>query len=170
MPVPGAPAAQGLVSCFPGASDVGLCHWERGQPCITWCVPPPATSSHQSGAKGQNRFPRPAGHVSLDSAQDTVGFLGYLRGNTSHTAYVTSCEPRAPQGYASSRSGGDPAVVPAEIQPPHPVPAQPGTPSPERTIAAAGRAQVSHLIAGLGSCQAREITALLTAAWHKPAS
>ena len=32
--------------------------------------------SHQSRVKGQNPLPRPAGHSSLDAAQDTVGFLG----------------------------------------------------------------------------------------------
>ena len=32
--------------------------------------------SHNSGVKGQNHLPRPAGHTSLDAAQDTVGFLG----------------------------------------------------------------------------------------------
>jgi len=32
--------------------------------------------SHKSGVEGQNRLPCPAGHASLDAAQDTVGFLG----------------------------------------------------------------------------------------------
>jgi len=32
--------------------------------------------SHQSGVEGQNHLPRPAGHASLDAAQDTVGRLG----------------------------------------------------------------------------------------------
>jgi len=32
--------------------------------------------SHESGVKGQNPLPRPAGHASLDAAQYTVGFLG----------------------------------------------------------------------------------------------
>jgi len=27
---------------------------------------------HESGVKGQNHLPRPAGHTSLDAAQDTV--------------------------------------------------------------------------------------------------
>jgi len=35
--------------------------------------------SHESGVKGQNALPRPAGHASLDAAQDTVGFLGCKR-------------------------------------------------------------------------------------------
>jgi len=34
--------------------------------------------SDQSGVKGQNHLPRPAGHASLDAAQDTVGFLGCI--------------------------------------------------------------------------------------------
>jgi len=32
--------------------------------------------SHQSRAEGQNHLPHPAGHASLDVAQDTVGLLG----------------------------------------------------------------------------------------------
>jgi len=32
--------------------------------------------SHESGVKGQNALPCPAGHASPDAAQDTVGFLG----------------------------------------------------------------------------------------------
>jgi len=32
--------------------------------------------SHQSRVEGQNPLPRPAGHASLDAAQDTAGFLG----------------------------------------------------------------------------------------------
>jgi len=32
--------------------------------------------SHQSGAEGQNHLPQPAGHASLDAAQDTVDLLG----------------------------------------------------------------------------------------------
>jgi len=32
--------------------------------------------SHKSGVKGQNPLPQPAGHASVDAAQDTVCFLG----------------------------------------------------------------------------------------------
>jgi len=32
--------------------------------------------SHQSGVEGQNPLPRPAGHTSLDAAQDMVSLLG----------------------------------------------------------------------------------------------
>jgi len=32
--------------------------------------------SHQSRVEEQNHLPRPAGHASLDAAQDTIGFLG----------------------------------------------------------------------------------------------
>jgi len=32
--------------------------------------------SDESGVNGQNPLPWPAGHASLDAAQDTVGFLG----------------------------------------------------------------------------------------------
>ena len=35
--------------------------------------------SYKSGVKGQNPLPRPAGHASLDVAQETVGFLGCKR-------------------------------------------------------------------------------------------
>jgi len=31
--------------------------------------------SHESGAEGQNPLPRPAGHASLDAAQDMICFL-----------------------------------------------------------------------------------------------
>jgi len=31
--------------------------------------------SHQCRAEGQDYLPGPAGHASLDAAQDTVGFL-----------------------------------------------------------------------------------------------
>jgi len=31
--------------------------------------------SHQSGVKGQNPLPRPAGHAAFDAAQDMVGTL-----------------------------------------------------------------------------------------------
>jgi len=40
--------------------------------------------SHKSGVKGQNHLPRPAGHDSLDAAQDMVGFLGCKRTLLAH--------------------------------------------------------------------------------------
>ncbi|KAK4816292.1 LOW QUALITY PROTEIN: hypothetical protein QYF61_014590 [Mycteria americana] len=40
--------------------------------------------SHQSGVEGQNHFPQPAGHASLDAAQDTVGLLGCKRTLSAH--------------------------------------------------------------------------------------
>jgi len=40
--------------------------------------------SPESGVKGQNPLPRPAGHASLDAAQDTVGFLGCQRTLPAH--------------------------------------------------------------------------------------
>jgi len=45
--------------------------------------------SHQSGAEGQNPLPQPAGHASLDAAQDTVGFLG-----CKHILPAQSCQKR----------------------------------------------------------------------------
>jgi len=40
--------------------------------------------SHQSRVEGQNHLPRPAGHVSLDVAQDMVGLLGCERTLPGH--------------------------------------------------------------------------------------
>ncbi|KAK4826723.1 LOW QUALITY PROTEIN: hypothetical protein QYF61_010976 [Mycteria americana] len=40
--------------------------------------------SHQSRAEGQNHLPRPAGHASLDAAQDTAGLLGCERTLLGH--------------------------------------------------------------------------------------
>jgi len=40
--------------------------------------------SHWSGAEGQNHLPRPAGHASLDAAQDMVGLLGCERTLSAH--------------------------------------------------------------------------------------
>ncbi|KAK4821202.1 hypothetical protein QYF61_015770 [Mycteria americana] len=40
--------------------------------------------SHQSRAEWQNHLPRPAGHASVDAAQDTVGLLGCERTLLAH--------------------------------------------------------------------------------------
>ncbi|KAF1457511.1 Kelch-like protein 1, partial [Spheniscus mendiculus] len=40
--------------------------------------------SHQSRVEGQNHLPRPAGHASLDAAQDTIGLLGRERTLLAH--------------------------------------------------------------------------------------
>jgi len=40
--------------------------------------------SHQSGAKGQNHLPQPAGHAAFDAAQDTVGLLGCKRTSVAY--------------------------------------------------------------------------------------
>jgi len=40
--------------------------------------------SDESGVKGQNPLPRPAGHAALDAAQGTGGFLGCRRTLPAH--------------------------------------------------------------------------------------
>ena len=40
--------------------------------------------SHESGVEGQNHLPPPAGHASLDAAQDMVGFLDCKRTLPAH--------------------------------------------------------------------------------------
>jgi len=69
--------------------------------------------SDESGVKGQNPLPRPAGHAALDAAQDTVGFLGcqrtlpahvpiYLRFGSHHArraGAMSGARSPAPQGW-----------------------------------------------------------------------
>jgi len=50
--------------------------------------------SQESGVKRHNHLPRPAGHASLDAAQDTVGFLGCKR---TLLAHVELCVHQYPQ-------------------------------------------------------------------------
>ncbi|KAK4816284.1 hypothetical protein QYF61_014582 [Mycteria americana] len=52
--------------------------------------------SHQSGVEGQNHFPQPAGHTSLDAAQDTVGLLGCERTLPAHVQlFIHQYPPRS---------------------------------------------------------------------------
>ena len=51
--------------------------------------------SHESGVKGQNPLPRPAGHVSLDAAQDTAGFLGCKCTLPAHVEILIHQQPQA---------------------------------------------------------------------------
>jgi len=44
---------------------------------------------HKSRVKGHSHVPHPAGHTSLDAAQDTVGFLGYKRTLLAHVELLT---------------------------------------------------------------------------------
>jgi len=44
--------------------------------------------SDESGVKGQNPLPRPAGHAALDAAQDAVGFLGCQRTLPAHAMSI----------------------------------------------------------------------------------
>ena len=50
--------------------------------------------SHQGGVKGQNHLPRPAGHASLDAAQDTVGFPGCQRTLLVHVEFLINQYPQ----------------------------------------------------------------------------
>ena len=47
--------------------------------------------SHESGVKGQNLLPRPAGHAALDAAQGMVGFLGCKRTLLAHVEHEEAC-------------------------------------------------------------------------------
>jgi len=50
--------------------------------------------SHKSGVKGQNHLPRPAGHASLDAAQDRVGLLGCERTLLDHIDLLVNQHPQ----------------------------------------------------------------------------
>jgi len=50
--------------------------------------------SHESGVEGQNHLTRPAGHASLDAAQDTVGFLDCKRTLPAHAELLTHQYPQ----------------------------------------------------------------------------
>jgi len=50
--------------------------------------------SHKSRVKGQNHLSRPAGHASLDAAQDTVGFLGCKRTLPAHVEFLIHQYPQ----------------------------------------------------------------------------
>ena len=43
--------------------------------------------SHENRVEGENPLPRPAGHISPDAAQDTVGFLGCERTLLAHSQF-----------------------------------------------------------------------------------
>jgi len=49
--------------------------------------------SHESGVKGQNHLPRPAGHASSDAAQNAVGLLGCERTLLGHVQLFVSQDP-----------------------------------------------------------------------------
>uniref|UniRef100_A0A8B9GCQ8 DNA helicase n=1 Tax=Amazona collaria TaxID=241587 RepID=A0A8B9GCQ8_9PSIT len=49
--------------------------------------------SHESRVKGQDHFPRPAGHAPFDAAQDTVGFLGCKRAPPAHVHFLIDQHP-----------------------------------------------------------------------------
>ena len=49
--------------------------------------------SDESGVKGQNPLPRPAGLAALDAAQGTVGFLGCQRTLPAHVELIFVIKP-----------------------------------------------------------------------------
>ena len=53
--------------------------------------------SHESGVKGLNPLPRPAGHASLDAAQDVVGFLGCECTLPAHVELVEGLQSATPE-------------------------------------------------------------------------
>jgi len=50
--------------------------------------------SHESRVEGQNQLPQPAGHTSLDAAQDMVGFLGCKRTLLAHVELLIHQNPQ----------------------------------------------------------------------------
>ncbi|KAK4828015.1 LOW QUALITY PROTEIN: hypothetical protein QYF61_022792 [Mycteria americana] len=50
--------------------------------------------SHKSRVEGQNYLPQPAGHVSFDAAQDTVGLLGCERTLSAHVQLFIHQHPK----------------------------------------------------------------------------
>jgi len=51
--------------------------------------------SDESGVKGQNHLPRPAGHASLDAAQDAVGFLSCEHTLSAHQQLFIHQSPQS---------------------------------------------------------------------------
>jgi len=51
--------------------------------------------SQQSGAKGQNPLPQPAGHTAGDAAQGMVGFLGCEHTFLGHAELIVSQHPKS---------------------------------------------------------------------------
>ena len=50
--------------------------------------------SHESRVEGQNHLCQPAGHTSLDAAQDTVGLLGCERTLAAHVESFMNQDPQ----------------------------------------------------------------------------
>ena len=57
--------------------------------------------SHESGVEGENPLPRPAGHTSLEAAQDTVGFLGCECTLLAHVQFFIQQYPQVLLGRAA---------------------------------------------------------------------
>jgi len=57
--------------------------------------------SHQSRIEGQNHLPCPAGHTSLDAAQDMVGSLGCERSLPGHIELLVNQHPQVLLGRAA---------------------------------------------------------------------
>ncbi|CAN0071273.1 unnamed protein product, partial [Bubo scandiacus] len=50
--------------------------------------------SHESRVEGENHLPQPAGHASLDAAQDTAGFLGCKHTLSGHVELLIKQHPQ----------------------------------------------------------------------------
>jgi len=77
--------------------------------------------SHQSGVEGQNCLPRPAGHVSFDAAQITIGLLGCRCTLLGHIELLVNEHPqvlllRAALNSFSSQPLSGLGIAPAQVQ------------------------------------------------------
>jgi len=77
--------------------------------------------SHQSGVEGQNQLPRPAGHTSLDAAQDMVGLLGCECILVAHVQLFIRQYPQVLSGRAAldtfiPQSVLVPGITPTSVQ------------------------------------------------------
>lgn len=164
---------------------------ERQLPGV-WCHPSMGRGTHAAGRGDSAAAPRVPRQV-LGKPQMGQGFGGGGTGQDLPLAPINASLVGKPiwggaatrTAYAASRNPGTRSaplrgqILPhGELGDPTKSLGTPwggsrggSSPPPEaRSLAAGGRAQVSHVIAALGRCQPGEITALLTAAWHRPAS
>jgi len=77
----GAPALRSSLWSSSGPTPTAPCPCCVGSP-RTGCGTPGGVSQQQS--RGQNHLPHPAGHASLDAAQDMVGPLGFKHTLPAH--------------------------------------------------------------------------------------
>jgi len=69
------------------------------------------SGSHESGVKGQNPLPRPAGHTSPDAAQDTVGFQGCKHTLPAHVELLVHQYPQVLLRAALKSLSAQPVLV-----------------------------------------------------------